>query len=46
MGTNPKGCFLGDMGGRSLVAFQSRMVRWCEMGCLEKTDVFFSFVIW
>jgi hypothetical protein len=26
MGTNPKGCFLGSMGGRSLVVFQGMKV--------------------
>jgi len=26
MGTNPKGCFLGGMGGKSLVVFQGRKV--------------------
>jgi hypothetical protein len=26
MGTNLKGCFLGGMGGRSLVVFQSKKV--------------------
>jgi hypothetical protein len=26
MGINPKGCFLGGMGGRSLVVFQGRKV--------------------
>jgi hypothetical protein len=26
MGINPRGCFLGDMGGRSLVAFQSKKI--------------------
>jgi hypothetical protein len=54
MGTNPKGCFLGGMGGKSLVVFQGRKVGfkkfskelflwWCEMGCLEKEDGFFFF---
>jgi hypothetical protein len=37
MGTNPKVCFLGGMGGRSLVISQSRKV-----GFLKKfTELFF-----
>jgi hypothetical protein len=55
MGINPKGCFLGGMGGRSLVVIQGRKVVffkkfkalffwWCVMECLEKTDGFFSFL--
>jgi hypothetical protein len=30
MGTNPKVCFLGGMGGRSLVVFQGRKVRFLK----------------
>jgi hypothetical protein len=56
MGTNSKGCFLGGMGGWSLVVFQSREVEfflffeelffwWCGMGCLEKVD-FILFYFW
>jgi len=52
MGTNPKGCFLGGMGRKSLVVFKGKKVGfkkiskelffwWCGMGCLEKVDVFF-----
>jgi hypothetical protein len=56
MGINPKGCFLGGMGRRSLVVFQGlEKVRlflfckelffwWCGMGCLEKVDGFAFFV--
>ncbi len=50
--TNPKGCFLGGMGGKSLVVFQGKKVGlfqfskelffwWCGMGCLENVDLFF-----
>ncbi len=50
MGTNLKGCFLGGMGGKSLVVFQSMKVgvgwgvwrKWMGMFFF----VFFSFVIW
>jgi hypothetical protein len=49
MGINPKGCFLGGMGGKSLIVFQSKKVGflknskelffwWCGMGCLEKAN--------
>jgi hypothetical protein len=49
MGTNGKGCLLGGMGGRSLVIFQGKKMRffliskelffwWFGMGCLEKAD--------
>jgi hypothetical protein len=51
MGTKPKVCFLGGMGGGSLVVFQGRKVRfkknskqlffwWCGMGWLEKEGGF------
>jgi len=47
MGTNPKVCFLGGMGRKSLVDFQGRKLGfkkkfkqlffwWCGMGQLEK----------
>jgi len=46
MGTNPRVCFLGGMGRRSLVDYQGRKVFkkkskelffwWCVMGWLEK----------
>ncbi len=47
MGTNPRVCFLGGMGRRSLVVYQGRKVGfkknskelffwWCGMGWLEK----------
>jgi len=38
MGTNPKGCFLGSMGGRSLVVFQGMKV-----GFLKKNPRIYSF---
>jgi len=38
MGTNPKGCFLGSMGGRSLVVFQGMKV-----GFLKKIPRIYSF---
>ncbi len=55
MGANPKVCFLGGMGGRSLVVFQSRKVGflkkfkelffwWCGMGWLEKGNGYISFL--
>jgi hypothetical protein len=55
MGTNPMGCFLGGMGGKSLVVFQGREVGffqfskelffwWHGMGCLEKTNVYVFFL--
>ncbi len=54
-GTNPKVCFLGGMGGRSLVVSQNRKVgiflfskelffSWCGMGWLEKGGGYFFFV--
>jgi hypothetical protein len=58
MGTNPKVCFLGGMGGRSLVVSQGRKVELKEIfqGIIllvvgERGWVFcflvcFSFVIW
>jgi hypothetical protein len=40
MGTNPRVCFLGGMGGKSLVDSQGWKVEfffcWCGMGWLEK----------
>jgi hypothetical protein len=47
MGTNPKVCFFGGMGGKSLVVSQSKKVGcfknfkelffwWCGMGWLDK----------
>jgi len=55
MRINSKGCFLGGMGGKSLVVFQGRKITffkkfkelffwWCEMGCLEKVDVYVFFL--
>jgi hypothetical protein len=56
MGTNLKGFFLGGMGGKSLVVFQGKKVGFkvfskelffwqCKMGCLEKVDEYFLFVL-
>ncbi len=56
MGTNPKGCFLGSMGVRSLVIFQGRKVGflkfskelffwWCGMGCLKKAGEYVFFLV-
>jgi hypothetical protein len=53
MRINPKACFLGGMGGRSLVISQGRKVGfllfskellfwWCGMGWLEKGGGCFS----
>jgi hypothetical protein len=41
MGTNPKVCFLGGMGGRSLVISQSRKV-----GFLKKIKGIIFLVVW
>jgi hypothetical protein len=41
MGTNPKVCFLGGMGGRSLVVSQSRKV-----GIFFILQGIFFFVVW
>jgi hypothetical protein len=55
METNPKFFFLGSMGGRSLVVFQSKKVDffkffkelffwWCGMGWLEKGGGYFFLI--
>jgi len=51
MGTNLKGCFLGGMGGKSLVVFQSMKARvgwgvWRKLMGIFFSCFFFSFVIW
>jgi len=43
MGINPKGCFLGGMGKKSLVFFNEIFFWWCGMGCLEKVGFFLFF---
>jgi hypothetical protein len=41
MGTNPKGCFLGGMGGRSLLVFQGS-----KAGFKKKIQGIILLVVW